>query len=98
MEKEQFVDVVKNLRAMIKSGEHSKCTCPKVKCEWHGNCYECVLIHRVNKDHVPNCLQPILENKIREIAKAAELLVVTKEKTPGEYWDYVNEVCPKEDD
>lgn len=97
MEKEQFAEMVKNLRGIIKSGEHSKCPCPKAKCEWHGKCFECVLLHRVHKDHVPNCLQPILEDKIKALAQTAELVVMQKEKTPAEFWDYVNEVCPKEE-
>ena len=98
MEKEQYVEIVKELRGMIKSGKYDACPCPKVKCEWHGRCRECVMIHRVHQDHVPNCLQPILENKIREIAKTCELIVTPKEKTPDEYWDYVNRVCPNEED
>ena len=97
MEKEQFVGVVQKLRKMIKDEANARCTCPKTKCEWHGKCYECVLIHRVNQEHVPNCLQPIITNKIRELAKAAELIVTPAEKTPDEYWDYINKVCPKEE-
>lgn len=98
MEKEEYVEVIKELRAMIKSGKYTKCPCPKVKCEWHGNCFECVMIHRVNQDHVPNCMQPMLKNKIKELAKVAEMITEPKPLTPGEYWDYVNEVCPKENE
>jgi hypothetical protein len=36
MKKEEFREIVENCRELIKSGEHAKCTCPKVKCEWHG--------------------------------------------------------------
>lgn len=98
MNKEEYVELIKKLREMIKSGEYAKCTCPKQKCEWHGKCFECVMIHRYNQDHVPNCLQPILQNKIMELAKTAELIVTPKEKTPDEYWDYVNDVCPNTDE
>jgi len=92
--KEKYVDMVKELRATIKSEKYSKCPCPKVKCEWHGKCHECVLLHRVAQDHVPCCLQLMLRNKIKELAKVAEMLTEPKPLTPGEYWDYVNEVCP----
>lgn len=98
MKKEEYVELIKELRQMIKSGKYAECTCPKKKCEWHGKCFECVMIHRVYQDHVPNCLQPILQNKIKELAKTAELIVTPKEKTPDEYWDYVNEVCPNIED
>ena len=96
MDKEEFIEVVKNMRKMIESGEQPKCTCSKVNCEWYGKCYECVLVHRFNKDHVPECMKPILKDKIRELAKVAELEVSPKESMiTAEYWDYVNKVCPK---
>lgn len=96
MNKDEYVKVIQDLRTMIKSGKYAKCPCPKTKCEWHGNCHECVMIHRYNNDHLPNCLQPVLIDKIKSIAKTAELLVSPKEKTPDDYWDYVNEVSPLE--
>lgn len=96
--KEKYAEMVKELRAIIKSGKYTKCPCPKQKCEWHGKCFECVMLHRVIQDHVPSCLQPMLRNKIKELAKVAEMITEPKPLTPGEYWDYVNEVCPNEDD
>ena len=98
MEKEQYVEVIKANRAMIKSGKYAQCPCPKTYCEWHGRCFECVLIHRVNRDHIPNCLQPILLDKVRDLARVAELVTEPKPRTPKEYWDYVKEVCPNEDE
>lgn len=97
-QKEKYVEMVKECRTMIKSGKYTQCPCPKKKCEWHGKCFECVLLHRVNQDHVPCCLHPMLRNKIKELAKVAEMITEPKPLTPGEYWDYVNEVCPNSDD
>ncbi|HOQ76481.1 MAG TPA: hypothetical protein PK369_07950 [Thermoclostridium sp.] len=65
--------------------ENLKCPCPKVKCEWHGKCRECVALHRYYKDHVPNCFQLYINDKIKAIARIGELEVVEKEKTPPEY-------------
>ncbi|MGE5550363.1 MAG: hypothetical protein ACM3ZC_07510 [Bacteroidota bacterium] len=59
-----------------------------------GKCCECVRIHRHFGDHVPNCLQPMLRDKVAAIARAAEMTAAPKPTTPGEYWDYVNEVAP----
>jgi len=92
--KEEFAGLVKNLREILASDAEAKCSCPKTKCEWHGDCYNCVRIHRHFGDHIPNCLQFILRDKIKEFARAAEMTVQAKEKTPLEYWDYVNEVAP----
>ncbi len=48
-------------------------------------------IHRYHKDHVPNCLKPLLNDKIKAIASIAEMDIVEKEKTPPEFRDYVKE-------
>ena len=92
--KEDFVNTVKKIRGILASAAEAKCSCPKTKCEWHGDCYNCVRIHRHFGDHIPNCLQFIIHDKIKELARAAEMKVEPKKKTPDEYWDYVNEVAP----
>ncbi len=79
---------------MLASGAEATCSCPKTKCQWHGDCYNCVRIHRHFGEHVPNCLQFILGDKIKELARAAEMNVESKQRTPDEYWDYVQEVAP----
>lgn len=90
--KEEFNDeVVPKIREVLKDTNNLKCSCPKTKCEWHGKCQECVAIHRFYKDHIPNCFQQFVNEKIRAIAQIGELEVYEKEKTPPEYWDYVRE-------
>jgi hypothetical protein len=88
---EYYSKVVKEIRNILNDPENLKCSCPKVKCEWHGKCRECVAIHRYYKDHLPNCFQEFVNDKIKAIAQIGELDVVEKEKTPSEYWDYVRE-------
>lgn len=97
MGKEEFVELIKDCREQIKSGKYDKCACPELKCEWHGKCRECVMIHRAYKEHVPNCLKPIFKNKIKELADAIEFDISPRKRTPDDYWDYVREVCPNED-
>lgn len=60
-------------------------------CEWHGKCKECVAFHRYYKNHIPNCLQPIIDEKINALAGVAEMTTQKKAHTPSEYWHYVNE-------
>jgi len=95
MSKKEFVKQVKGIRAMLDGGEDAKCPCPKAKCEWHGRCYECVRIHRHFGEHVPNCLQFMLQDRVRALAGVAELKVEPKPKTPDRYWDHVNKVAPR---
>ena len=95
--KEEFVDQVKEIRAMLASDAEEKCSCPNVKCEWHGDCYNCVRIHRYYRDHVPRCLHPILRDKVKKIAQTVEFTTENIPSSPIEYWDYLNEVAPPED-
>ena len=49
--------------------------------------------------HIPfNSKVKLNKVKINEQTIVAEMLTEPKPLTPGEYWDYVNEVCPNEDD
>jgi len=57
---------------------HEKCDCPVVTCEQHGNCFECVMVHRHYGNHVPHCLQFMLKDKIKDLAKIAEMKVEEK--------------------
>jgi hypothetical protein len=94
--KEEFAEFVKNFRDFVKSGDYSKCTCPKTYCGLHGNCFECVLMHRHNSKHVPNCLQHILTDKIKSLAETVELETSEKQKRPKEHWEYVRKVLPED--
>ena len=38
------------------------CPCRKA-CRYHGNCKECVAIHRAHQEHVPNCMRPMINKK-----------------------------------
>jgi hypothetical protein len=89
--KEEYYQLVLKLRKIVSDPQNLKCPCPKIKCEWHGKCQECVALHRYNKDHVPNCFGAFINDKIKAIAAIGELNVTEKEKTPPEYWDYVRE-------
>lgn len=95
-DKDEFVKLIKDIRAKLASGVEAKCSCPKTKCEWHSDCYNCVRIHRHFGEHVPNCLQFILRDRIKEIARTAEMAVAPEEMTPDELWDYVKKVTPPE--
>ena len=87
--KEEYYQKIRGIREKLDTEECRKCSCPKVNCEWHGDCYTCVRQHRINGNHIPNCLQSILDEKVKKIAEVAEMTVTKKERTPPEYWDYV---------
>jgi hypothetical protein len=90
--KEEFYNtIVKEAREILKDPAIFKCSCPKVRCEWHGKCQECVALHRYYRNHVPSCFQQFIKEKITVIAQIGDLDVIEKEITPSEYWDYVRE-------
>jgi hypothetical protein len=94
MEKDEYVRLIKEIRLVLASGKEARCSCPKTKCEWHGDCYSCVRIHRHFGEHVPDCLKFVLRGKVREIARAAGMTAEEKPATPDEYWDHVRRVAP----
>jgi hypothetical protein len=95
--KEKFVETIKEIRAVLKTDECAECSCPNVRCEWHGDCYSCIRIYRQYARHVPRCLQPVLDENIARIMQAAENEIQKRPVTPDEYYDYLNSVALKED-
>jgi len=54
------------------------CPCLNVKCKIYGNCVECVRIHRINKNHLPECMGDIVRDLIKDLAGKVEFGVVDK--------------------
>ena len=59
------------------------CPCQKA-CRYHGNCKECVAIHRAHQEHVPNCMRPILNSKIRLLSELTEHTIASEIAPPKE--------------
>ena len=55
-------------RKEYKDKDH--CPCLKA-CRYHGNCKECVAIHRAHQEHVPNCMRPLINKKLIFLVSAA---------------------------
>lgn len=92
--KEEYYEQVLQNRKLAANPEITKCTCPNTLCDWHGKCKECVALHRFHNDHVPVCLQPIIQDKLKELVGVVEMKATKKEQTPIEYRHYVKE-CDK---
>ena len=89
--KEQYYDRVLENRQLVSDPHFTKCTCANTLCDWHGKCKECVALHRHHNNHIPACLQPIINDKIKDLADAVELLTEKKNSHPAEYMKYVKE-------
>lgn len=63
--------------------EKDHCPCKKA-CRYHGNCKECVAIHRAHQEHVPNCMRPLINRKIRILSELTEHSVASEIEPPKE--------------
>jgi hypothetical protein len=89
--KEQYYKDTLQNREIAGNPELTVCPCPKKLCEWIGKCKECVAIHRFHGNHIPECLQPMLNEKLKVLAEVGELIAMEKERTPDDYRLYVRE-------
>lgn len=64
-----------------KSKDH--CPCKKA-CRYHGNCKECVAIHRAHQEHVPNCMRPMINRKIKLLSELTEHTISYEIEPPKE--------------
>ena len=47
------------------------CSCPE-DCPHHGNCYECVILHRGHRDHLPYCMWDMVNERIQKLSLLTE--------------------------
>lgn len=47
------------------------CTCT-ADCKHHGHCVDCVVIHRGHGDHLPRCMQAMLNRRLKNISELSE--------------------------
>lgn len=90
--KEEFAEIIGEIRKLVASDEHAECSCTNIRCELHGDCYNCVRAYRHFGHHIPRCLQFILDKKVANISRTIEYEMGKKPETPDEYYDYRDSV------
>ena len=68
---------------MRENEKKDHCPCKKA-CRYHGNCKECVAIHRAHQEHVPNCMRPIINKKLRILSELTEHTLAYEIEPPKE--------------
>lgn len=63
--------------------ERDHCPCRKA-CRYHGNCKECVAIHRAHQEHVPNCMRTMLNKRIKLLSELTEHTLADEIEAPKE--------------
>lgn len=61
--KKEFLNQVRS------SGDHCPC---KQHCPHHGNCFECVTLHRGHREHLPMCMWDMVNERIAELSHMTE--------------------------
>jgi hypothetical protein len=62
------------------------CPCTQTRCHRHGNCVECIRVHRTRKEHIPECLQDMFRSRVKELAALVEYDVRDLRRSPA-FWD-----------
>ena len=75
---DEFIEMVKQFRK--EGGDY--CSCP-ADCKHHGNCFTCVQIHRGHGEHLPHCLQCMVNKKIAVLSELTEHSIVKEVKQPS---------------
>lgn len=57
------------LRQVKEAGDHCPCKQP---CRHHGNCFECVTVHRGHRDHLPLCMWDMVNERIHKLSLLTE--------------------------
>ena len=65
------------LRQVRESGDH--CPCQQA-CPHHGNCFECVTIHRGHRDHLPMCMWDMVNERLHKLSLMTECTLCDYEK------------------
>lgn len=66
------------LKQVRESGDHCPC---QEKCPHHGNCFECVTLHRGHRDHLPMCMWDMLNERIAALSHMTEGTLYEYEKS-----------------
>ena len=53
------------LKQVRESGDHCPC---KQACPHHGNCFECVTLHRGHRDHLPMCMWDMVNERLHKLS------------------------------
>lgn len=67
---EQYKWKMEALQDILDSGV-DYCSCPE-SCPHHGKCWECVLIHRGHRDHLPYCFWDMINERLYNLQRLTE--------------------------
>ena len=73
----EFIEYVKS---EVKAGK-DYCSC-QADCDLHGNCFVCVQVHRGHGNHLPFCMQAMLNKKLVSLSELSEHTITDQVRKP----------------
>ena len=64
-------EVIAEVHKAVEAGE-THCNCPNTPCRLHGNCMDCVIVHRGHRDHLPYCMQDMVNERLAALSALTE--------------------------
>ncbi|MDL2294244.1 LPS biosynthesis protein [Ruminococcaceae bacterium OttesenSCG-928-D13] len=64
-------EFIRQFHESLKNKE-KHCSCPKLHCKHHGRCIDCIALHRAHRDHLPNCLHDMVNERYRALVALTE--------------------------
>ncbi len=61
------------------------CPCTQPECPVRGNCVLCIQAHLDHKQHLPECMENLLRDRVKDLAGMMEFEVTDTRPTP-EFW------------
>jgi hypothetical protein len=69
--KQEAYDIKMEFLRQVKESGVDHCNCPNA-CVHHGNCYECVIVHRGHRDHLPYCMWDMINERLHNLSLLTE--------------------------
>lgn len=73
-------EFLENVKQFIRDG-NDHCPCP-TECNIHGKCFLCVQVHRGHGNHLPHCMQLMLNKKLASLSELSEHTIVNDVQIP----------------
>jgi len=64
-------EVIAEVHQSLEAGE-TFCNCPNTACRLHGNCMDCVIVHRGHRDHLPYCMHDMVNERLSALSALTE--------------------------
>lgn len=84
-DREEGLRIQEEFASAFREEYQTKDHCPCLKqCRYHGNCKECVAIHRAHEEHVPNCMREMINKKLNSLSELTEHTLANEIVAPKE--------------